>query len=78
MISTKQDLVNALSQALDTPIDENASTLNVEEWDSLGHLAILQTLDEATEGKSSSIPGLAAALSVNEIYDLLKKHKLVN
>jgi hypothetical protein len=78
MISSKNELINALSQALDTQIDENASTLNVEEWDSLGHLAILQTLDEATQGKSSNIPGLAAALSLNDIYELLKKHGLVN
>jgi len=50
---------------------------DLEEWDSLGHLALLTALDKVTKGKSSNINGLGTATSLKKIWDQLKKKRLV-
>ena len=58
-------------------IDDNTSPENLEQWDSLGHLAILNALDKVTKGRSSKIKGLGTAISLEKIWQMLKKKKLV-
>ena len=57
-----QDLVSIISSALSLAkeeIDENSGSDNLVEWDSLGHLSVLSTLDEKTDGKTSHIEGIS-------------------
>ncbi len=45
-------------------------------WDSLGHLSILIKLDNALNGKCSSIKELSTATSVDLIISILKENNL--
>lgn len=59
-------------------IDMKSSSRNIEEWDSLGQLSILTTLDKKFKNKASKLNKLATAETVKEIYSILKKAKLVD
>ena len=48
-----------------------------EEWDSLGHIAILVALDTAFDGKISRIEELQDAYSVTAILDILRAKGLI-
>ena len=48
----------------------------IEEWDSIGHLTILSSLDKATKGKSAEIKGLGNQISLKKIWEILKKRGL--
>ena len=50
---------------------------DIQEWDSLGHLSILTSLDKATKGKSSKIPGLGTQDSLKKIWKKLVDNKLM-
>lgn len=80
MIQSYDDLFTLISIALDSDkeIDTSSSMENIVEWDSLGHLSILTSLDKATEGKASSIPKLGDVKSVKEIISILVEEKLIN
>tara|TARA_B100000586_G_C19975161_1_gene369514 strand:- start:536 stop:781 length:246 start_codon:yes stop_codon:yes gene_type:complete len=58
-------------------ISINSSAENVEEWDSLGHLSILQALDQHFDGKVANLKELASTNSVKDILSLLKKNSLL-
>lgn len=58
-------------------INENSSSKNVEEWDSLGHLTILMNLDKNFKGKLNSISELSDCDSFKKIYKILVKHKIL-
>ena len=58
-------------------INENSSSKNVEEWDSLGHLTILMSLDKNFKGKLNSISELSNCDSFKKIYKTLVKHKIL-
>ena len=45
-------------------------------WDSLGHLSILIKLDNALNGKCSSIKELSTATSIDSIISILKENNL--
>ncbi len=63
--------------SLDGEIDDKWGPDDIKEWDSLGQLAILTTLDKKFKNKASKLTKLATAESVKEIYSILKKAKLV-
>jgi hypothetical protein len=42
-----------------------------EEWDSLGHLSILQLLDEKTDGGLDRVSGVASMTTVLEIWNAM-------
>ena len=75
----KDDLCTLIKEALDADdnIDINSSSDNVPEWDSLGHLSILTALDDATNGKASSLSDLSEATSVIKIVDILKSSEII-
>ncbi len=54
-----------------------SSSENTDEWDSLGHLSVLQELDKLFEGKIAGIEEMASADSVAKILPLLQKHSLI-
>ena len=55
----------------------DSSVDDFQEWDSLGHLAILVALDELFSGKIGDIEEMATANSVKKIIRLLKDNSLI-
>ena len=76
---TEKELFKLIKSSLktSTKIDIKSSTRNVEDWDSLGQLAILTTLDKKFKNKASNLTKLATAESVKDIVSVLKKAKLI-
>ncbi len=76
----KNNLISLIKEAIDADdeITLDSSMENVPEWDSLGHLSILTALDDATEGKASSISDLGDASSVSEIISILDGESLID
>ena len=69
------EVIAAIAQGLDLEVGEvnlESTSETIEDWDSLGHLAVLSALDDATGGKSSELIDLTQAASVIEIIDILK------
>ncbi len=77
---TTEELITIITDALDADdlITDESSMDNIPEWDSLGHLSILTSLDQATEGKASSLSDLGDTTSVKEIISILNKENLIN
>jgi acyl carrier protein len=77
---TTEGLITIITNALDADdvITEDSSTDNIPEWDSLGHLSVLTSLDQATEGEASAISDLGDASSVKDIISILKKENLID
>jgi acyl carrier protein len=75
----KIKLIDIFSKALNIPEDrikEDVNNENLEEWDSLGHLAILTAIDNETKGKASKIETLSECTSFSNLFETLKKNKL--
>ena len=72
-----EELKKIIAEALD--VDENIVTNDteegkIEEWDSLGQLSILTSLDSKINGDISKITELGKANSVKLIQEILTKH----
>ncbi len=80
MKMTKDDLISLIKDALDAEeqITYESKMDDIPEWDSLGHLSILTSLDNATDGKASEISELGEAFSVNEIINILSSANLID
>lgn len=77
---TKTALIELIKDALDPedPITDDSSMDTIPEWDSLGHLSILTSLDQVTDGKASEISELGESSSVDMIFNILKNENLVD
>lgn len=78
---TEKKLINLVSKALKIQAKKlsiNSRIDEIEEWDSLGHLAVFFSIDKETKGKASKIKKLAESKSIKHIFDQLKKNKLAN
>ena len=77
---TKAALIKLITDALDAedPITGESSMDSIPEWDSLGHLSVLTSLDQATDGKASEISELGESSSVDMIFNILKNENLVD
>ncbi|URQ73747.1 hypothetical protein M9C82_01040 [SAR86 cluster bacterium] len=76
---TQETLFDAISKALDvdsSKVNLDSSIDTIEEWDSLGSLSILTSLDELSDGETSKIEDISSAASCKDIIDLLKVHNL--
>jgi acyl carrier protein len=74
------DLKKIISEALnikEIKINENSSFKNIPEWDSLGHLSILSSLDKKTKGKTSKIKELSEAMEFKKINKILLKNNII-
>jgi hypothetical protein len=49
---------------------------SIEEWDSLGHIAILSRLDLVYDNITERVPDLASCTTVVEIHKLLEQNGL--
>lgn len=76
---TEKDLFKLIKTCLKTSkkIDLKSASRNIEEWDSLGQLSILTTLDKRFKNKASKLTKLATAETVKDIVSILKKAKLI-
>tara|TARA_B100001059_G_C17395512_1_gene361165 strand:+ start:200 stop:436 length:237 start_codon:yes stop_codon:yes gene_type:complete len=76
---TEKDLFKLIKTCLKTSkkIDLKSASRNIEEWDSLGQLSILTTLDKRFKNKATKLTKLATAETVKDIVSILKKAKLV-
>ena len=76
---TEKDLFKLIKTSLKTSkkIDLKSNSRNIDEWDSLGQLSILTTLDKKFKNKASKLTKLATAETVKDIVSVLKKAKLI-
>lgn len=75
MINQEQT-IKVIADALgvsDKKINLNSKSSEIPEWDSLGHLSILNALSQNFEGKYKESQELASATSIKEIIDCLNK-----
>ena len=74
---TEEEVLEIIEEALELEkgtININSNPNNVSEWDSLGHLNILMSLDKRLDGKASGLSELAKAMSVKKIISVLKNN----
>ena len=78
-VITEKDVLEVIKSALNLKKDVNLnmSMKDLEEWDSLGHIAILSALDKTFDGKVASITAIAASDSVGAIVEILKANGLI-
>ena len=75
----KKDLLNIISKALNVSvkkINDKSKSSDFEEWDSLGQLAIISSLDKKFKGKLN-LNDVAEADNVKKISTFLKKKKVL-
>ncbi|MFH1386136.1 MAG: hypothetical protein ABIH50_00505 [bacterium] len=77
---TESEVLAAMEKALSLKgkkLTLDSMVGGLEEWDSLGHLAILSSLDELFDGKIAAIKEMATANSVKGIMHILKDNSLI-
>ena len=75
----QKKFLSLISKCLNVKVSQISLNLKfegIEEWDSIGHLSILSTLDKATKGKSTKIKGLGNQNLLKKIWEILKKKGL--
>ena len=80
MSNIKDEILEIISKALEVDnkkIDFYSSVENVDEWDSLGHLSILVSLDKKFNGNLASIKEMASVDSVKSIFKILENNNLI-
>lgn len=74
---TEEEVLKIIEEALKLEkgaININSNPNNVSEWDSLGHLNILMSLDKRLDGKASGLSELAKAMSIKKIISVLENN----
>ena len=71
------ELIEVALEIKKNTINIDSSSENTENWDSLGQLKILMSLDNLTNGKSAKINELASVNNVKDFLLILKKYKIV-
>ena len=77
---SKSDLYLLISEALEISIEyvnDDLGIGKIDEWDSLGQLAILSALDKKLDGQASKLRELADISTVNDIIEILIKEALI-
>jgi len=74
----REEVLKLISKALDADLSRisiESTSNDIDEWDSLGHLSLLQELDVNYNNITERIPELASVSSVKEIIDLISSDK---
>ena len=74
-----KELLNLISKALNVPVkkmNDKSKSADFEEWDSLGQLAIITSIDKKFKGKIN-LDVIAEADSIKKISSFLKKKKIL-
>ena len=69
-----EEILNLICEALGSDLSQisiESTSNDIDEWDSLGHLSILQELDLKYDNITDRVPELASVSSVKEIVDLV-------
>jgi len=70
----EKEIIKLICNALEadsSDVSIETTSYDIDEWDSLGHLSILQALDESYNDVTERVPELASISSVKEIVDLV-------
>lgn len=70
----EKEIIKLICNALEADSSEvsiETTSYDIDEWDSLGHLSILQELDLKYDNITERVPELASVSSVKEIVDLV-------
>lgn len=73
-----EEIFKLISEALGADLSEislESTSNDIDEWDSLGHLSILQELDLKFNNITDRVPELASVSSVKEIIDLVTSNQ---
>jgi len=73
---TEQEVISIVADALgvsETSLTVDTQSKDVLEWDSLGHLSILSTLDSTLGDRYKESPELASAVSIKDLVTSLNK-----
>lgn len=76
-----QDIINLIAEALElqpSSITPASTQDDVEEWDSLGHIAVLSVLDDSFDNITERVPELIDTTTISEIVEILKSQGFVN
>lgn len=68
------EIIQVVAEALGvdpSTLSRQTKSTDVSDWDSLGHIAVIQEIENKFAGKFSSSNGLANALSIEEIIKVL-------
>jgi len=79
-MKTTDEVILTIESALELEkgsLSMDTSMGSIEQWDSLGHLSILSSLDILFDGLIAPIANISKAQSVNEILDILIENKLI-
>ena len=75
---SKNDLIDLLKiSVIVDNVDESTSMSTCQNWDSLGHLAIMANLSKITSGQSDKIRELAMVESYSQLVTLLENNGLM-
>tara|TARA_B100000989_G_C19529990_1_gene469062 strand:- start:2541 stop:2780 length:240 start_codon:yes stop_codon:yes gene_type:complete len=75
IIMNEKQIIALVSKSLrNKKINNKSSSSNTEQWDSLGHLSIMASLDKVSKGKSSKFD-LTQAHSIQKLTKILKNLK---
>jgi len=74
------NLIECLESALEVEVgslDMSSTQESVEEWDSLGHISILATLDDLFSDITERQPELVDATTLSGIVEILRGESLI-
>jgi len=77
---TEDNVLETITKVLklkNSELQKTSALGDFEEWDSLGHLDILSTLDRLFNGQLGGINEMASANSVDKIIDALRANSLI-
>ena len=78
MSDIEEEIIGIIAKSLEVgEININSSVENTEEWDSLGHLSILVSLDKRFNGEVAGIKKMANIDSVKSILNVIKNNNFI-
>ena len=73
---TEKELIQVVADSLgveESSISIQSTTSDIPEWDSLGHIALLQDIEKTFEGRYRDPSKLASAVSIAELLKFLNE-----
>ena len=80
-MKSKDEVISTIEIALELKkgsLNIDTRMGSIEQWDSLGHLTILSSLDVLFDGLIGPISNISEAQSVEDILNILIENKLIN
>jgi len=80
-MKSKDEVISTIEIALELEkgsLNIDTRMGSIEQWDSLGHLTILSSLDVLFDGLIGPISNISEAQSVEDILNTLIENKLIN